>query len=83
MKKDVKTFKTDNLNLAAFIYARGIKVIGISRAGRFGIFSFDESAARPEADKYMDGQALISPQAYSNSIRELKRLADEAIGNDK
>jgi hypothetical protein len=83
MEAEKRIFKTDNLNLAAYILAKGIKVISISMAGRFGIFSFEESEARPEADRYMDGQALISPQAYSNSIRELKRLVDEAIENDK
>ena len=78
-----ESIEVDSIHLGAYLLAKKIPVIGISRSGRMGVFSFCAEKAGPEINKYMAGKGQIEPRSFANAIRELKRMVDEVIVNGK
>ncbi len=70
-------FQTDNLQLAAYLTARGIDLLKVERSGRFGIFHFSAEQAKTEIDNFIAGNALVEPRSYSQAFRELRYKVDQ------
>lgn len=70
-------FQTDNLQLAAYLLAKGIGLQKVERSGRFGIFHFPTNQAKPEIEKFIAGKALVEPRSFSQAFRELRFKVDQ------
>ena len=72
-----KDFCTDNLQLAAYLFAKEIPILRVERSGRFGIFHFSTDQAKSEIEKFIAGDELIEPIRYSQAFRELRFKVDQ------
>ena len=79
MQKAIE-FATDQLHLAAFLQAKGLKMLRAERQGRFGVFIFSEEAASELVGQFMSGKALIEPRSFVAAIRDLRSKVDELGG---
>jgi hypothetical protein len=73
-------FATDQLHLAAFLQAKGLKMLRAERQGRFGVFIFNESATAELVRQFMAGKSLIEPRAFVAAIRDLRSRVDSLGG---
>ncbi len=69
------TFQTTDLNLAAFLMARGHALVGVARDGPRRVFGFPETA-RDEAQGFY-ANATVPARAFANALRDLKTLIRE------
>jgi hypothetical protein len=73
-------FATDQLHLAAFLQAKGLKMIRAERQGRFGVFMFNEVAASDLVGQFMAGKAFVEPRSFVAAIRDLRSKVDSLGG---
>lgn len=80
------TFKTENLALASYIAALGfpLKTVELREGTKQYLFVFDNNTdIAVAASLFGNGQAIINPIPYYESIKRLKRvLYDEQRAND-
>lgn len=68
------TYKTSELQLAAFLLARGKLILKLERAGRrvFFVFQDIEGHCKEQEQEYWTGRGLVSARAYADCSRTLK-----------
>jgi hypothetical protein len=72
-------FATDQLHLAAFLQAKGLKMLRAERQGRFGVFIFREAETSELIGLFMAGKASVEPRSFVAAIRELRAAVDLII----
>jgi len=76
-KRKNLNIQTDNLQLAAYLLAKGIELERVEKSGRFGIFFFSNDQAQAEIEKFIAGDALVEPRSFSQAFRELRFKVDQ------
>lgn len=71
---NLKTYQVSDFYLAAFIKAKGFKLVGIEHEGRRAIFQFEDRDDRSQLTKdfYNDGLIQVSP--FIHAIQDLKSI---------
>jgi hypothetical protein len=73
MTTPANAIKTESLDCAAYLRARGHKLLSADKGqGALTVFTFPAEAAQDLADFY--GDALISARVMGQSLRAMKRL---------
>ena len=67
-------YKTDNLNLSAFLIAKGHKLLNYEKTDRKYIFIFSDSELLHKNNTEFINNALIGVQDMLGSIKSLKNL---------
>jgi len=70
-----KAYRTTDLHVAAFLIARGHRLVGIERSGRLQEFCFDADAAG-DVRHYFEN-AAIGSRDYGRALRNVKRALHE------
>lgn len=70
---DAGTFHTENLELAAYLMARGHRLLGASPTGRLVVFEFHASAA-PDVPNFFSGTIPLPPITLFEHHRTLRSL---------
>jgi len=73
----------DSIHIAAFLNIHNIPILRIERSGRMGVFAFPRDKAEELINRYMAGEAMVEPRAFTSAIREVRRFVDEAINESK
>ena len=71
---DRDTYKTKNLNLAAYLYASGLKLLNTTREHKEFFFEFPYEDSKKLVDKYFSDTATVNPRelfARLNALRDL------------
>ena len=75
-----KYWKTPDIHLAAFLYARGAVIVGIEAVDRKPIYSFIDSADRQAwYSDYHTGSPFIDVRIYVYALRDLQQKSRRAI----
>jgi hypothetical protein len=69
------SYQTTELEIAAFLKARGHRLVQVIPAGRLACFEF-EQAAEPDVTTYMSG-ALVSARELFEAHRHLRALIQQ------
>ncbi len=68
-----QTFETADLNLATLIYYEGFNLVSIDRQNERSRFIFNATKELNQLiQQYWNGQLLVEPKSYFNSLREIK-----------
>lgn len=68
-------FSTKDLYLAAALYSKGVKFLGVDRDGRLCWFIFEDKVLCEEIQqKYFSKTLEVNAKEYSDSLRTLKDL---------
>ena len=75
MKKKTDQFKTKDLYIASYLYAVGVKFVGLAREGRVCRFVFEDfvSAERGQQD-FLSKDGVVVAKDYVDALRTLKDL---------
>jgi hypothetical protein len=73
----VPPFATTDLYFAAFLQARGVKLLRTTREGSRVTFAFDGVEAPVLRDEWFAMSGMVNGPGYANAIRNLKQL----VGN--
>lgn len=65
-------FKTKDLYEAAFLYASGIKLVGLESDGRQMLFLFLGGEVDQLSDSYWSKSGMVVAKDYADAIRSLK-----------
>lgn len=68
-----RTFKTDDMPLAAFLWYLGHQLMDMSWDGDRCAWTF-KGNMRTDVDRYRKGQATVQPLTYFGAVTEFKRL---------
>ena len=75
MKKENRMYQTQDLYLAAFLKARGLKLVRIGRRGNIALFFFEHTDDIPRIlTSFYNGKELINANNLIGSIRDLKSI---------
>ena len=78
-KQSSREFITTDLPLAAYLTARGKKLVRIDRTGRQGFFVFLQNQIGSDPIDFTSGKARVDPLNYSLATRKLKAQLNEAL----
>ncbi len=72
---ETETYKTNNLNIASFLYSSGLKFEGATKNKSTLIFIFSpKDKAEELVRKYFDGTANVNPRDLFARLKDLKDL---------
>jgi len=76
MNTKMDDIEINDIQLAGYLIIKDIPYTRIERAGRYGTFFFPSNKAKPRADEYILGQALVEPKSFMAAIRRLRAAVD-------
>lgn len=70
----MRTYRTSDLYLSAFLKARGMKLKDKRRNGNKFVFIFDDRDDRKELIQEFFNDGMVSITAFKNAIQDLKTM---------
>jgi len=81
--EDIDRYTTRNLNLASFLAASGLQLIGTRKTNNSLFFEFaPEDKARSLVDSYFKDIAVVNPKTLFSKLNELRDLIFQLEGED-
>ena len=75
MNKTEKIFRTQDLYLASFLMARGVKLIKVEKSGSIATFVFENQEPMERVvTSFYNNKELVNANRLISSIRDLKSL---------
>ena len=74
-----KTFNTDDLHQAAYLWCHGLEPQLLPAGSNKVQFVFHDKRANALVDEFVCGGARVEPLRFAAAIRELKRRARECV----
>ncbi len=74
MMKTIKTYRTSDLYLSAFLKVKGLKLRDKYKAGKKVVFIFDDRADRKDLIMEFFNDGLVSITAFKNALQDLKTI---------
>ena len=78
MERAVNTYKTSDIYLAAFLKAKGMKIIDREKCGTRVTFIFDDQPVRKILVVEFFNDGVVGIGAYRNAIQDLKTIVFNA-----
>lgn len=77
----MKLFRTDDLNVAAFLQEEGFRLVNTERTNGHVVFLFDDPEGKAQATvmAFLNG-ALVAAVRYTDRLRHLKTICMRGIG---
>jgi hypothetical protein len=75
----VPPFATCDLYFAAFLQARGVKLLRTTREGSRVTFVFDGEQAPALRDEWFAMTAMVNGPGYANALKNLKNLVSNRV----
>jgi hypothetical protein len=81
-KRNHKAWRTRDLYLASFLFARGIPIIGVYFSHGEIVFAFVDSAERENwCDQFSSGTPSVDARIYAVAVSALQQRATDALMN--